>query len=180
MCARRPAFQRRFVSLRTITQHSRQASLKPSRSRSADGVLRNAAFRCRSALNGFIGGGASRQVELLERTCNFTLFFACTRGTRAFYLSSEGDDYLRSSAHISTLTHVYAACKVRHPLGFPLRRLGNSKCFGFVTLAPSPKIAHFSCIDMPGFKAPSEGQDVAFEVATGNGGKNQATNIQAA
>ena len=39
--------------------------------------------------------------------------------------------------------------------------------------------AHFSAINMPGFKTLKEGQKVSFEVTTGPKGK-QASNIQAA
>jgi CspA family cold shock protein len=38
--------------------------------------------------------------------------------------------------------------------------------------------AHFSAINMPGFKSLKEGQKVSFEVTTGPKGK-QASNIQA-
>ena len=40
--------------------------------------------------------------------------------------------------------------------------------------------AHFSSINMPGFKTLAEGQKVSLEVTMGNKGKQQASNIQAA
>jgi CspA family cold shock protein len=39
--------------------------------------------------------------------------------------------------------------------------------------------AHFSAINMQGFKSLTEGQKVSFEVTAGNKGKTQASNIQA-
>jgi cold shock protein len=57
----------------------------------------------------------------------------------------------------------------------------ESKGFGFIT--PDEKgedlFAHFSAINMNGFKTLKEGQRVSFEVTTGPKGK-QAANIQPA
>ena len=57
----------------------------------------------------------------------------------------------------------------------------ESKGFGFIT--PDEKgedlFAHFSAINMAGFKTLKEGQSVSFEVTTGPKGK-QASNIQPA
>jgi CspA family cold shock protein len=57
----------------------------------------------------------------------------------------------------------------------------ESKGFGFIT--PDEKnedlFAHFSAINMNGFKTLKEGQRVSFEVTTGPKGK-QASNIQPA
>ncbi|MDB5863575.1 MAG: cold-shock protein [Betaproteobacteria bacterium] len=58
----------------------------------------------------------------------------------------------------------------------------DSKGFGFITPdgGGDDLFAHFSAINMPGFKTLSEGQKVSFEITAGNQGKKQASNIQAA
>lgn len=57
----------------------------------------------------------------------------------------------------------------------------DAKGFGFVTPDNGGEdlFAHFSAINMDGFKTLKEGQKVAFEVTQGQKGK-QATNITAA
>ena len=57
----------------------------------------------------------------------------------------------------------------------------DSKGFGFITPDGGGEdlFAHFSAINMPGFKNLKEGQKVSFEVTQGNKGKKQASNIQA-
>jgi CspA family cold shock protein len=57
----------------------------------------------------------------------------------------------------------------------------DSKGFGFITPdgGGDDLFAHFSAINMNGFKTLKEGQKVSFEVTAGNKGKTQATNIQA-
>ncbi|MEN3355873.1 MAG: cold shock protein [Betaproteobacteria bacterium] len=57
----------------------------------------------------------------------------------------------------------------------------DSKGFGFITPDGGGEdlFAHFSAINMPGFKTLTEGQKVSFEVTAGNQGKKQASNIQA-
>ena len=57
----------------------------------------------------------------------------------------------------------------------------DSKGFGFVTPddGGDDLFAHFSAINMSGFKTLHEGQKVTFEVTQGPKGK-QASNIQAA
>ena len=57
----------------------------------------------------------------------------------------------------------------------------DSKGFGFITPDDGGEdlFAHFSAINMSGFKTHKEGQKVSFEVTNGNKGKKQASNIQA-
>ena len=54
--------------------------------------------------------------------------------------------------------------------------------FGFITPddGGDDLFAHFSSINMAGFKTLKDGQKVSFEVTMGNKGKKQASNIQAA
>ena len=58
----------------------------------------------------------------------------------------------------------------------------DAKGFGFITPDNGSEdlFAHFSAINMQGFKTLKEGQKVSFEVIAGNKGKKQASNIQAA
>ncbi|MGE5523141.1 MAG: cold-shock protein [Rhodospirillaceae bacterium] len=58
----------------------------------------------------------------------------------------------------------------------------DAKGFGFITPDSGGEdlFAHFSAINMQGFKSLKEGQKVSFDVTTGNRGKSQASNIQAA
>ena len=57
----------------------------------------------------------------------------------------------------------------------------DAKGFGFVTPedGSADLFAHFSAINMPGFKSLQEGEKVSFEVTQGPKGK-QASNIQKA
>jgi CspA family cold shock protein len=57
----------------------------------------------------------------------------------------------------------------------------DSKGFGFITPDEGGEdiFAHFSAINMEGFKTLQEGQRVSFEITNGPKGK-QASNIQAA
>ncbi len=57
----------------------------------------------------------------------------------------------------------------------------DAKGFGFITPDKGGEdiFAHFSAINMGGFKTLKEGQKVSYEVTQGPKGK-QATNIQAA
>lgn len=58
----------------------------------------------------------------------------------------------------------------------------DAKGFGFIKPDDGGEdlFAHFSGINMPGFKTLTEGQRVTFDVTDGNKGKKQASNIQAA
>jgi CspA family cold shock protein len=58
----------------------------------------------------------------------------------------------------------------------------DAKGFGFITpdAGGEDLFAHFSAINMQGFKTLAEGQKVSFEITAGNKGKKQASNIQAA
>jgi CspA family cold shock protein len=58
----------------------------------------------------------------------------------------------------------------------------DSKGFGFITPDGGGEdlFAHFSGINMNGFKTLKEGQKVTFDITAGNKGKQQASNIQAA
>ena len=58
----------------------------------------------------------------------------------------------------------------------------DAKGFGFITPDDGGEdlFAHFSAINMQGFKSLKEGQKVSFEITQGNKGKKQASNIQSA
>ena len=58
----------------------------------------------------------------------------------------------------------------------------DAKGFGFSTPDGGGEdlFAHFSAINMSGFKSLKEGQKVTFDITDGNKGKKQASNIQAA
>lgn len=64
----------------------------------------------------------------------------------------------------------------------PVKWFDDSKGFGFITPdgGGADLFAHFSSINMQGFKTLTEGQKVSFEVTMGNKGKQQASNIQSA
>ncbi len=53
------------------------------------------------------------------------------------------------------------------------------KGYGFISIEGADDVfAHFSEIQGEGFKTLDEGQQVEFEVTTGNNGKKQAANIR--
>ena len=62
-----------------------------------------------------------------------------------------------------------------------VKRFNDAKGFGFITPVEGGEdlFAHFSAINMEGFKTLKEGQKVSFDVTTGPKGK-QAANIQGA
>ena len=55
----------------------------------------------------------------------------------------------------------------------------DSKGFGFITPDGGGEdlFAHFSEINMQGFKTLKEGQKVSYELETGNNGKTSAVNL---
>ena len=57
----------------------------------------------------------------------------------------------------------------------------DAKGYGFITPDDGSEdlFAHFSAINMQGFKTLKDGQKVSFEITNGNKGKKQASNIQA-
>ena len=67
------------------------------------------------------------------------------------------------------------------PQSGTVKFFNHAKGFGFITpdAGGEDLFAHFSAINMPGFKSLSEGQKVSFEITAGNKGKQQASNIQA-
>jgi CspA family cold shock protein len=77
-------------------------------------------------------------------------------------------------------THQYAQGTTNMPTG-TVKWFNDAKGFGFITPDGGGEdlFAHFSAINMPGFKTLKEGQKVQFEVTQGPKGK-QASNIQTA
>jgi len=69
----------------------------------------------------------------------------------------------------------------KHMATGTVKWFNDAKGFGFVTPDDGSEdlFAHFSAINMSGFKSLQEGQKVSFEVTQGPKGK-QASNIQAA
>jgi CspA family cold shock protein len=69
----------------------------------------------------------------------------------------------------------------RHMATGTVKWFNDSKGYGFITPDDGSEdlFAHFSAIQMNGFKTLKEGQKVSFEVTQGPKGK-QASNIQAA
>ena len=65
------------------------------------------------------------------------------------------------------------------PIG-KVKWFNDLKGFGFIEPdGGGPDVfAHFSAIDMDGFKTLDEGQAVEFEITTGQNGKLQASNVR--
>lgn len=54
----------------------------------------------------------------------------------------------------------------------------NAKGYGFLTREGGPDtFVHYSAIQMEGYHSLKEGDAVAFDIETGNGGKPQAANV---
>jgi len=99
------------------------------------------------------------------------------------------DPLTASNGHSNKMTHVadaeHTAQADEHPLWSEKMATGkvkwfnDSKGFGFITPDEGGEdlFAHFSAINMSGFKTLKEGQAVQFEVTQGPKGK-QASNIQ--
>ncbi len=70
--------------------------------------------------------------------------------------------------------------RTAHRVGGVVATWNDDRGFGFITPDGGGEdlFAHFSAINMPGFKTLKEGQKVSFEVTQGPKGK-QASNIQA-
>jgi CspA family cold shock protein len=84
-------------------------------------------------------------------------------------LPARGDDDAAALCRVELATSGVSVCR------------SDAKGFGFVTPDGGGEdlFAHFSAINMAGFKTLKEGQKVSFEVTQGPKGK-QASNIQAA
>jgi len=87
---------------------------------------------------------------------------------------------VRSVAHPLFLTRSFSLGEVFMSTG-TVKWFNDAKGFGFITPDGGGEdlFAHFSAINMQGFKTLKEGQKVSFEVTQGPKGK-QASNIQAA
>lgn len=76
--------------------------------------------------------------------------------------------------------YIYTINTYTMPTGV-VKWFNDAKGFGFITPDDGGEdlFAHFSAINMGGFKSLKEGQKVSFEITDGKKGK-QASNIQAA
>jgi CspA family cold shock protein len=79
-----------------------------------------------------------------------------------------------------TGTNIFYSRKFHMTIG-TVKWFNDAKKFGFITPddGSDDLFAHFSAINMDGFKSLKEGQKVSFDVVQGPKGK-QASNIQAA
>ncbi|MBQ9421605.1 MAG: cold shock domain-containing protein [Lachnospiraceae bacterium] len=54
----------------------------------------------------------------------------------------------------------------------------NQKGYGFISTADGTDVfVHYSALNMEGFRTLDEGQEVEFDVVTGENGKTQAANV---
>ncbi len=59
-----------------------------------------------------------------------------------------------------------------------VRWFNNQKGYGFISTAYGTDVfVHYSALNMEGFRTLDEGQEVEFDVVTGENGKTQAANV---
>jgi CspA family cold shock protein len=114
---------------------------------------------CVTALNRY-GYATYRSNSWQTRTLHAMRYILVTIFSRVFYTQIEGSNHMA----IGTV-----------------KWFNDAKGFGFITPDDGSEelFAHFSAVNMDGFKSLKEGQKISFEVTQGPKGK-QASNIRAA